>query len=513
MTGNDAMVGLRPENTPAMPGAIAVDARVDAEAALRLSEEKFSKAFHASPDGITISLLEDNKFLEVNDGFLEMIGYSREEVIGKTAYELKLWDDPTTRVKLMKELQEKGSVRGLQTVYIHRSGRRGICEMSASTINVGGKPGFLAVGRDITERVSAEQEKQRAFEEIARLKEALELERDYLREEVNHTFRLGEIVGHSPALGRVLAQTEAVSSTKANVLILGESGVGKELLARAIHDHSPRRERPLVKVNCASIPRELFESEFFGHVRGAFTGAHRDRVGRFELADGGTLFLDEVAEIPLELQGKLLRMVQEAEFERVGEERTRKADVRIIAATNRNLRNEVERGRFREDLFYRLSVFPIEVPPLRERREDILPLANHFIALTCRELDRERLTLARSQAEALLAYDWPGNVREMRNVIERAVILARGKRLWFDPPVIKSGLDANAEVPPCEAAAPAAEFLTAAEFEQRERANIVRALERANWKVSGPNGAAALLGLKPTTLGYRMKSLGIKRAE
>jgi PAS domain S-box-containing protein len=511
MSGNDAMVGLRPDGLPTHAGTSVADPIVDAEAALRLSEEKFSKAFHASPDGITISLLEDNRFLEVNDGFLEIIGYTREEVIGKTPFDLNVWADPTARGQLIRGLQEHGHVRGVRIVYNHREGWQGICEMSASTINVGGKPGFLAVGRDITARVRAEEEKQRAFEEIAQLKEALERERDYLREEVNHTFRLGEIVGHSPALGRVLSQTEAVAGTKASVLILGESGVGKELLARAIHDHSPRRDKPLVKVNCASIPRDLFESEFFGHVRGAFTGAHRDRVGRFELADGGTLFLDEVAEIPLELQGKLLRMVQEAEFERVGEERTRRADVRIIAATNRNLRAEVEQGRFREDLFYRLSVFPIQVPPLRERREDILPLANHFITLACRDQDRELLTLTRSQADALLAYDWPGNVREMRNVIERAVIMAYGKRLRFDPPVIQADADCDLDLPACaDAPAPSA-FLTAAEFRQRERANIVRALEQARWKVSGPGGAAEMLGLKPTTLGYRMKALGIQK--
>ena len=458
MSGNDAMIGLRPEGRPTDASATVAEPITDAEAALRLSEEKFSKAFHASPDGITISLLEDNKFLEVNDGFLKIIGRTREEVIGKTSFELNVWANPEARGELIRGLQEKGHVQGVRIVYNHRDGWQGICEMSASTIDVGGRPGFLAVGRDITERVRAEEEKQRAFEEIASLKEALERERDYLREEVNHTFRLGEIVGHSPALGRVLSQTEAVAGTKANVLILGESGVGKELLARAIHDHSPRRDKPLVKVNCASIPRDLFESEFFGHVRGAFTGAHRDRIGRFELADGGTLFLDEVSEIPLELQGKLLRMVQEAEFERVGEERTRRADVRIIAATNRDLR-----------------------------------------------------TLTRSQADGLLAYDWPGNVREMRNVIERAVIMAHGKRLRFDPPVFRADADCDLDLPACADAPIASAFLTAAEFRQRERANIVRALEQAGWKVSGPGGAAELLGLKPTTLGYRMKALKIQK--
>ena len=243
---------------------------------------------------------------------------------------------------------------------------------------------------------------------------------------------MGDLIGESPALERVVALIESVASTSATVLIRGESGVGKELIARGIHSRSRRADEPLVKVNCASVPKELFESEFFGHVRGAFTGALKDRAGRFELADRGTLFLDEVGEIPLDLQAKLLRVLQEKEFERVGAEKTRKVDVRIIAATNRDLAAEAAAGRFRKDLYYRLSVFPIEIPPLRERREDILPLAEHFLKLHRRNLGRPHLAFEDDHRRRLLAYDWPGNVRELQHVIERAVILAREGPLRLD---------------------------------------------------------------------------------
>jgi transcriptional regulator with GAF, ATPase, and Fis domain len=274
----------------------------------------------------------------------------------------------------------------------------------------------------------------RAFDEAEALRRELELERDYLREEVEEVGAFGEILGRSSALARALRQVELVASTDANVLILGESGAGKELVARAIHQRSSRARRPLVKVNCGSIPRELFESEFFGHKKGAFTGAIQDRVGRFQLADGGTLFLDEVGEIPLELQSKLLRVLQEGEFERVGEDVTRRVNVRVIAATNRDLRKEVAEGRFRLDLYYRLGVFPMEVPPLRERREDISLLAAHFVRQACARFHVAEPRLPQRELERAQAYAWPGNVRELQNVVERAVILARGGVLSFELP-------------------------------------------------------------------------------
>jgi transcriptional regulator with GAF, ATPase, and Fis domain len=289
------------------------------------------------------------------------------------------------------------------------------------------------------------------------------------------------------------------------VLIEGESGVGKELVAHVIHARSPRRDGPLVKVNCASIPHELFESEFFGHVKGAFTGAHRDRVGRFQLADGGTIFLDEVGEIPLDLQSKLLRVLQESEYERVGDDHTQTVDVRVIAATNRDLENAVADGSFREDLFYRLSVFPIEVPPLRARGDDVLQIASHFLERTCQEFGHRPLTFSKQQAALLKRYDWPGNVRELKNVIERAVILSRGKVLRLDL-AMSDILNAPAAAP-LEVDEQKSELLTEREVRELERRNTLLALTMAQGRVSGPSGAAKLLGIKPTTLADRIKKL------
>jgi transcriptional regulator with GAF, ATPase, and Fis domain len=294
------------------------------------------------------------------------------------------------------------------------------------------------------------------------------------------------------------------------VLILGETGTGKELVAHEIHRRSQRKDGPLVRVNCASIPRELFESEFFGHVRGSFTGAVKDRAGRFETAEGGTIFLDEVGEIPLDIQNKLLRVLQEKRYERVGDDRTRRANVRIIAATNRDLKQAVAAGKFREDLYYRLNVFPINVPPLRERPDDIPALAKHFVELSTRDLKTAKPRLTRAGIAKLQNYDWPGNVRELRNVIERAVILARGGALDFDLPV------ANQPTPPAtpppqvgDDASP--KFLTEAEMQRRERDNLLLVLQEANWKIKGADGAAELMGVKPTTLLARMKKWGLKK--
>jgi len=367
---------------------------------------------------------------------------------------------------------------------------------------------LLIASKDVTQRNRAERELRLTLAENARLREELEQERDYLREEAYVAMNYGQIVGNSPALMHMLERVAAVAETPASVLLQGESGVGKELIAHAIHAQSARADGPLVKVNCASIPKELFESEFFGHVKGAFTGAHRDRVGRFQLADGGTIFLDEVSEIPLELQSKLLRVLQESEFERVGDDTTRTVDVRVIAATNRDLQKQIEAGEFREDLFYRLSVFPVDVPALRERGDDIIRLAQHFLQKTCNDFGRAPMQLTRSQAEMLLRYDWPGNVRELKNVIERAVILSPGKSLRLDLSMASPGADVTG------AGAPDIledRLLTDSEMREFQRNNLIAALKQADWKVSGPGGAAELLGVKPTTLADRIKTFGVKK--
>ncbi len=361
--------------------------------------------------------------------------------------------------------------------------------------------------RVLADHASVSISNANAFEEIAYLKERLEEENSYLRDEVTAASGGGDLIGESPALRKVLRQIDLVAASEATVLVTGESGTGKELVARAIHERSVRRDRPMVKANCAAVPEALFESEFFGHVKGAFTGALRDKAGRFELADGGTLFLDEIGEIPFSMQAKLLRVLQEQELERIGDTRLRKVNVRIIAATNRNLKDEVIAGRFREDLYYRLSVFPIENPPLRERREDIPRLAEHFIRAAAKRLGLKLPKLNNAVARQLAAQDWPGNVRELQNAIERAVILAQNGPLIFDaPPSSSATATAN---PATTSDAP---LLTRAELKQRERESITAALAQACGKISGPNGAAAILGMKPTTLASRIKALGLPRS-
>jgi DNA-binding NtrC family response regulator len=321
------------------------------------------------------------------------------------------------------------------------------------------------------------------------------------------------IVGTSMVLRRLLRDVNIIAPTHSTVLILGETGTGKELIARAVHEHSRRKNKPLVRVNCASIPKELFESEFFGHARGAFTGAIKDRAGRFEVAEGGTLFLDEVGEIPLQLQSKLLRVLQEKSYERVGEDRTRHADVRIIAATNRDLKKEVAEGRFREDLYYRLNVFQLKVAPLRERPEDIPLLALSFVESSADELrcPKPRLTLA--GIKALQGYDWPGNIRELRNVIERGIILAQGGALEFDVPAFGASLGPISSAPRDVVDQVEPEYLTEIEMERHQRQNLFSVLQKAGWKVKGVGGAAELLGVSPTTVFSRIEKMGLKRVD
>ena len=447
----------------------------------------------------------------VTDHWLQKMGYERDEVVGRPITDF--YSDADRRRFESGQLEDLiggGDFSNESRQMVTRDGQVLDLLMSAVAERdaAGNVHRMLVASKDITERLRAERELRSALAENAQLRKELERERDYLREEVNVAMNFGRIIGRSKSLKKMLSQIEAVAPTPANVLVLGESGVGKELVARAIYASSNRSEAPLVKVNCASIPKELFESEFFGHVKGAFTGAHRDRVGRFQLADGGTIFLDEVGEIPIELQGKLLRVLQESEFERVGDDVTRSVDVRVIAATNRNLEQLVVDGEFREDLFYRLSVFPIDVPPLRERKEDLIQLARHFLEQTCIEFGLEPMKLTRAQAEAIEAYDWPGNVRELKNVIERAVILSAGNTLRLD---LSLPGDARASLIATDPAPAAPEVLTEEQMRAFQKRNILAALERVGWRVSGKHGAAELLGIRPTTLADRIRSHGIKK--
>ena len=452
-----------------------------------------------------------------NAAATEILGWHTDEIIGKPAHDVHHHTRadgspyPREECPIYAAIHDGKVHREEDEVFWHTNGRAVPVEYTSTPILRDGEfDGAVIVFRDISARKAIEKEREQAFAQISQLKEQLELERDYLRDELDVTINFGEIVGESDALKRTLAQIEAVAATPATVLVLGESGVGKEMIARAIHCNSQRADKALVKVNCASIPKDLFESEFFGHVRGAFTGAHADRIGRLQLAAGGTLFLDEVGEIPLNLQGKLLRALQERQFERVGDDKTIDADVRIIAATNRDLETEVREGRFREDLYYRLSVFPLTVPPLRERVEDVVPLAGHFVTLICRDLGRTPLRIRRHEAEALKRYGWPGNIRELRNVIERAIIMSKGDRLRLEL--------AMQDSKPVASSSQSLEihddhFLTEAEMREQEKANLLKVLRHAKWRISGTDGAAELLGLKPSTLAYRMHTFGIEKGK
>lgn len=471
---------------------------------------KYRRLYRSTP-AMLHTVDADGCIVAVTDHWLQKMGYSREEVVGRTITDFySEADRKKLEAGLLMELISGGEFSNESRQMVTKDGK--VLDLLMSAISERGPSGevrrMLVASKDLTERNRAERELRTALAENAHLREELERERDYLREEVNVAMNFGRIIGRSKALKSMLAQVEAVARTPASVLILGESGVGKELVARAIHARSDRSEAPLVKVNCASIPKELFESEFFGHVKGAFTGAHRDRVGRFQLADGGTIFLDEVGEIPLELQGKLLRVLQESEFERVGDDITRSVDVRVIAATNQNLERLVVDGAFREDLFYRLSVFPIDVPPLRDRPEDVLQLAQHFLEQTCLEFGRQPFKLTQTQAAAIQAYDWPGNVRELKNVIERAVILSKGNALRLDLslPGSSSATGRSERLLPAED-----NILTEKQMRELQKQNLIAALKQTNWRVSGQDGAAEILGIKPTTLADRIRSFGIRK--
>ncbi|MEJ2172393.1 MAG: sigma 54-interacting transcriptional regulator [Woeseiaceae bacterium] len=469
------------------------------------------RALYRSTPAMLHTVDGDGKIVTVTDHWLQKLGYEREEVVGRpiTDFFSDASRDALADGRLQQLISE-GDFNNEERQVVTKDGR--ILELLVSAIShrdAGGKVDQLLVAsKDVTERKRAEKELRITLAENARLREELERERDYLREEVSVAMNFGRIIGTSPVLQQMMARVEAVAETPASVLLQGESGVGKELVAHAIHARSPRADGPLVKVNCASIPKDLFESEFFGHVKGAFTGAHRDRIGRFQLADGGTIFLDEVSEIPLELQGKLLRVLQESELERVGDDVTRSVDVRVIAATNRDLEKQTVAGEFREDLFYRLSVFPVDVPPLRERGDDILQLAQHFLDRTCADFGRPKLKLTRSQADQLRRYNWPGNVRELKNVIERAVILSPRNVLRLD--LSMSGLPGE-DVQMATENKSEDTVLTEAQMRDLQKRNLVNALKQTNWRVSGPQGAAELLGVKPTTLADRIRSYGIRK--
>jgi PAS domain S-box-containing protein len=455
------------------------------------SLELFANVIESLAEGVLITDRE-HRILYANRQMESITGFDPEEIVGRVSHEVLV---PPEQWPLMLERlrqRKRGEREDYELEIIRRDGNRLWVSVRAVPLRgeEGDVRGTVGLVRDISARKRLERENATLQDELA------------CKQPLDH------LIGRSQALRGVLDQVAIVGPTDAPVLISGESGTGKELVAGAIHAASLRNQRPMIRVNCAAISPELFESEFFGHVRGAFTGAVKDRMGRFELADGGTLFLDEIGEVPLALQGKLLRALQEGQFEPVGSDATKHVNVRVIAATNRDLPVEVERGGFRRDLYYRLTVFPIEVPPLRERLEDVELLAPHFVTDAARMLGVRPPPVTPQDIAALRDYDWPGNVRELEHTLERAVILSKGKRLHLDLGSTRGERTAGRGAPsPVRGPAPH----TLADLKDLEREILLEHLEAKNWKIYGPRGAAESLGIRPTTLVSKMKRLGIQK--
>jgi len=494
------------------------------ESRLKTSETRFRKIFEYAPFGSAITDGK-GKIVLANRALCSMMGYSKNELESMYFHDITHQEDLQTDSELFAKLT-RGEIDHYRLEKRYRS-KKGttIWGSLAVTLLVGKVPAekkIIGMVEDISKRKQAEQDiidsrdnlekiVAERTQEIRLLKDRLQAENLILRRELAESQSYGTIIGESYPIKTVISQIELVAPTDANVLIHGESGTGKELVAREIHRHSRRKEKPMVKVNCATIPKDLYESEFFGHVKGAFTGAVKDRIGRFEAADGGTIFLDEIGEIPLDLQSKLLRILQEGEYERLGEDKTRKVDVRIIAATNKQLIKEVEAKRFRDDLFYRLNVFPILVAPLRERKDDIPLLAVHFIDKLSKKLNVSSPTLTQANVLDMQSYEWPGNVRELENAVERAIILTRSQTL--NCASMNEGALPN-EIPPVKSVADVdttEDVLSASEMKRFERHNTINALRRCNWKIYGDDGAAKILDIKPTTLIERMKRMRIQK--
>lgn len=478
--------------------------RLRAEADLREREAKLGRLVDSAMDAI-LELNEDLTVRRVNPAAEKVFRCPSDQILGQNFVRVLTGGGEEKLRHLIRQLDTlpEGSrylwiPGGLQARC--PSGESFQAEATLSRFELHQQPFYTLILRNVNDRLEAE-----------RRIESLRVETEYLREELKHLREGEDLIGNSPAMRRVKRDIEQVAGTDAAVLILGETGTGKELIARAIHASSRRKDKPMVTLNCGAIPSTLIESELFGHEKGAFTGATQKRDGRFTLADGGSIFLDEIGELPLDMQVKLLRVLQEGEFEPVGSSRTRKVDVRVIAATNRDLHQAVLEAKFRADLYYRLNVFPLSVPPLRERNEDIPLLAAAFVGRFARRMGRANVSLTADDLDRLKSYDWPGNVRELQNVIERAVITSTGATLNLaralpavQPRPARSAPD---DVPLREDD----RIRTAQELEELERRNLLRALEACDWRVSGENGAARKLGMNPSTLTSRMKALGLKR--
>jgi len=490
--------------------------RKRSEEALKISETRYRRLFESAQDGILILDAETGQISDVNPFLVEMLGYSHEEFLGKKLWEIGPFKNREASKAAFLELQGKGYVRYKDLPLETKEGRLIAVEFVSNVYLVNHHKVIQCNIRDITERKLIAEALQQAHNELERrveertvelrtalseiktMKDQLEAENIYFRQEIKMKHQFDHILGQSDGLKYVLYRAEQVAPTNTTVLILGETGTGKELIAAAIHNLSPRKDRPLITVNCAALPANLIESELFGREKGAFTGADTRQVGRFEVANGSTLCLDEIGELPLEVQAKLLRAIQHNEFERLGSSHTIKVDIRIVATTNRNLEEEVRKGRFRQDLYYRLNVFPITVPPLRQRKEDIPLLVQAFIERYARKLGKRITSIQKETMKALQDYPWPGNVRELESVLERAVILCPGPVLQLADKLEISSLPLS----------PAVRTL-----EEMERSQILKTLSETRWRIEGKDGSAAILGLHPSTLRARMHKFGILRPE
>lgn len=471
---------------------IDVTDKIKIEKALKDSETRLKEITENVQEGIILANM-NYQYAFVNNTFCEMTGYSREELLQMKINQLVVNPDDFNMAK--KLATSGGAVTGKYIPMKKKNGNVFYINVSAKRINIGQESFILGTQKDVTSEYKSEQELLKAYDEIKSLKVQLEHENLILKEEIKKNHSFSEIITQNDVFRETLNQIEVVARTNASVLIKGETGTGKELVARAIHEKSSRSTMALVKLNCAAIPSTLIESELFGHEKGAFTGAINQKVGRFEIANGGTLFLDEIGEMPVDLQSKLLRVLQEGEFERLGGHQTIKVDVRIIAATNRDLQKEIDAGNFRLDLFYRLNVFPVSIPPLRDRIDDISLLTQHFVAKFNEKLNKKITKLPVKAMNELKSYKWPGNVRELENRIERAMILSNGNTLKIDFLYdSKEKLLSNS-------------FLS---FEEMQKKYIQDVLDHTNWKISGKNGATEILGLKYSTLVSKMQKLGIK---
>jgi PAS domain S-box-containing protein len=481
--------------------------RLRAEAEVHEREEKLSRLVDSAMDAIVEF---DCNFMVTlfNPAAEKVFGCLPDQIIGKQLGDFLTPESRERLVMFMAELDDLPAGRqsgwipgGLDGISL--GGQPFTAEATLSRVKMQAGSLYLLILRDVNEKIEAERKIR-----------VLTAEAEYLRDEIKALTHFNEIIGESEALMRMLEEVRQVAETDATVLIFGETGTGKELIARAIHAESLRRHKPLIKVNCAAIPATLMESEFFGHEQGAFTGATQKRHGRFAMADGGTIFLDEIGELSPELQVKLLRVLQEGEFEPVGSSTTRRVDVRVIAATNRNLELAIEKGEFREDLYYRLNVFPITSPPLRERGDDVCLLVAEFARKSGRRIGRKIGPLSPASIHRLKAYHWPGNIRELQNVIERAVITSRDGHLNLDRALPETAECASAaDTAPSMAGRSDSAIRTQDEMQQLERDNLIRALISTGWRVSGKHGAAQLLAMNPSTLSSRIKALGIRNSD